>query len=119
MADEFCFSLLQLNAVQILQAAGFEAGHNKAVHALTNIFEQYFELLSTTVSAYSHLSGRTAGNIYDCMDTLEELAIDLPTLQSWLTEEAKALTPTWTEQGDPSRTLKGILMPVVSWYHNH
>lgn len=117
MADEFCFSLLQLNALQILQAAGFEAGHSKAVHALTNIFEQYFELLSTTVSAYSHLSGRTAGNIYDCMNTLDELAIDLPTFQSWLTDEAKALTPTWTEQGDPSRTLKGIFSVIAFLNH--
>lgn len=107
MADEFCFSLLQSTTLQILQAAGFNAGHSKAAQVLTDVFKKYIELLSTTASAYSNLSGRTAGNILDCMDTLEELAIDIPTFKSWLADEARLLSPSWTDQGDPSRILNG------------
>jgi hypothetical protein len=113
MADEFCFSLLHTSTLQILQAAGFETGQAHSTHVLTNVFEQYIKLLSTTASAYSRLSTRTTGTIYDVLDTFEELAIDLSTFKTWLDEEVKSLSPSWTEQGDPSRILEGKKMNCV------
>lgn len=107
MADDFCFSLLNATTLQLLQAAGFDAGHTNAIKVLTNLFEEYIELLSSTASAYSHLSSRSTGNIFDILDTLKEFNIDLRNLNYWLNSEANALSPIWTEQGDPSRTLKG------------
>lgn len=114
MADEFCFALLKTSTLQILQAAGFESGNGHATHVLTNVFEQYLELLSTTASAYSQLSSRSTGTIYDILDTYEALEIDLPNLKNWLEQEAKSLSPSWTEQGDPSRILKGEYTACVS-----
>jgi hypothetical protein len=107
MVNNFCSALLQTSTVQLLQAAGFESSQSSATHVLTNVFEDYICLLASTVSAYSHLSGRTTGNVWDVIDGFEELAIDLDDLKNWLSSESKSLTPSWTEQGDPSRILEG------------
>jgi hypothetical protein len=107
MVNNFCSTLLQTSTVQLLQAAGFESSQSSATHVLTNVFEDYICLLASTVSAYSHLSGRTTGNVWDVIDGFEELAIDLNDLKNWLSSESKSLTPSWTEQGDPSRILEG------------
>ncbi|KAI8877601.1 hypothetical protein K501DRAFT_337296 [Backusella circina FSU 941] len=109
MANNFCSALLETSTIQLLQAAGFESSQSSATHVLTNVFEDYICLLASTVSAYSRLSGRTAGNVWDVMDGFEELAIDLDDLKNWLSTESKSLTPSWTEQGDPSRILEGII----------
>ncbi|KAI8997283.1 hypothetical protein BDB01DRAFT_901700 [Pilobolus umbonatus] len=109
MADEFCFSLLNTSTIQLLQAVGFESSQTNATHVLTDIFEHYIQLLASSVSAYSRLSGRTYGNIGDVINAFNELSVNTAQLKEWISDETRFLSPCWTEQGDPSRILEGII----------
>lgn len=107
MTDNFCFALLRITALQVLQSAGFESAHIDPTNILTDLLRNYVELLGATTSAYARLGGRATGNIWDVINGLEELGVDLNSLKEWLDEEGKALTPSWSEQSDPGRTLEG------------
>ncbi|KAG2222127.1 hypothetical protein INT45_007563 [Circinella minor] len=106
MTDKFCYALLKTTALQILQSAGFDAAHTDPTNSLTEVMSQYLQLLATTTSSYAELAGRSNGNIWDVVDGLNELGITPESLKEWLDLEGKALTPTWTAQSDPGRTLE-------------
>lgn len=107
MTDNVCYSILKTASQQIIQSAGFDAASNQAIDAFTDVFCNYIQLLGSTVSAYAHLNGRTMGNARDLMEALPEVSIDHDTLKSWLEEDGKALTPSWSAQSDPGRLLQG------------
>ncbi|KAI8987565.1 hypothetical protein BDF20DRAFT_850926 [Mycotypha africana] len=109
MAEKFCYSLLQMTTLQLLQAAGFDSGNTSSVQTLTNIFERYLELLSSTALAYAQHNGKSSTSIYDLLEAFGELGIDIPSLTDWINEETRSLAPSWTEQADPSRTLKDTI----------
>lgn len=107
MPDQYVFELLRTMALQILQSAGFDSAHTDPTHVLTDIMGKYIEMLAATASAYAQLAGRAHPNPFDVMDSLHEVDIDLDTLREWLDDEGKALTPAWTAQSDPGRTIEG------------
>ncbi|KAI7856139.1 hypothetical protein BDC45DRAFT_567638 [Circinella umbellata] len=109
MTDKFCYALLKTTALQILQSAGFDAAHTDPTNSLTEVMSQYLQLLATTTSSYAELAGRSNGNIWDVVDGLNELGITPESLKEWLDLEGKTLTPTWTAQSDPGRTLEGAV----------
>ena len=109
MTDKFCYALLRTTALQILQSAGFDAAHTDPTNSLTEVMSQYLQLLATTTSSYAELAGRSNGNIWDVVDGLNELGITPESLKEWLDLEGKTLSPTWTAQSDPGRTLEGMV----------
>ncbi|KAI9314189.1 hypothetical protein BX666DRAFT_1971270 [Dichotomocladium elegans] len=109
MTDKFCFALLRTTALQIIQSAGFDSAHIDPTNILTDIMGQYLQLLASTTSAYAKLAGRATGNAWDVMDGLEEIGVSVDALREWLEEEGKALTPSWSEQSDPGRTIDGVV----------
>ncbi|KAL0076258.1 hypothetical protein J3Q64DRAFT_1825732 [Phycomyces blakesleeanus] len=109
MTDKFCFALLRITTLQILQSAGYESVHIDPTDILTDVFGQYIQMLGATTNAYAQLAGRTTGTLQDVVDGLEDLAVDTNTLRDWLEEEGKALTPTWSASSDPGRFLQGVV----------
>ncbi|KAI9010413.1 Bromodomain associated-domain-containing protein [Phycomyces nitens] len=107
MTDKFCFALLRITTLQILQSAGYESVHVDPTDILTDVFGQYIQMLGATTNAYAQLAGRTTGTLQDVVDGLEDLAVDTNTLRDWLEEEGKALTPSWSASSDPGRFLQG------------
>lgn len=110
MTDRFCSALLRTTVLQILQAAGFESSHMEPANVLTEIMWEYLQMLGSTTSAYAEFAGRSTGNLNDVVDALESLGIEPETMKEWLEDEGKALTPSWSEQSDPGRTLEGTVL---------
>ncbi|KAL9558895.1 hypothetical protein MBANPS3_000672 [Mucor bainieri] len=109
MTDNVCHSILKTATQQIIQSAGFEAANNHPINTLTDIFGQYIELLGSTVSSYANLNGRTLGTPRDLVEALEDVSLDPKSLKSWLEDEGKALSPSWSAQSDPGRLLQGVV----------
>lgn len=108
MTDNICYSILKTATQQIIQSAGFEGANNHSIDTLTDVFGRYIELLGSTVSAYANLNGRTTGTAIDLMEAMAEVNIESSQLKTWLEDEGKLLTPSWSEQSDPSRLIQGI-----------
>ncbi|ORX50220.1 hypothetical protein DM01DRAFT_1264939, partial [Hesseltinella vesiculosa] len=82
--EDFCFALLRTSSLQILKAAGFEGVESGSANALTDVFGKYIQLLASTSSEYARLAGRSHANALDVVDGLNELSIDLKSLEDWL-----------------------------------
>jgi histone H3/H4 len=108
MTDNICFSILKTATQQIIQSAGFEGANNHSIDTLTDIFEKYIEVLGSTVSAYANLNGRTTGSAIDLMFAMKEVNVDPSKLKTWLEDEGKNLTPSWSAQSDPGRLIQGM-----------
>jgi hypothetical protein len=107
MTHNVCYSILKTATQQIIQSAGFEAAGSQSIDTLADVFGNYIQLLGSTVTAYAQLNGRTMGTARDLMETLDEVSIDPDMLKSWLDQDGKALTPSWSAQSDPGRLLQG------------
>ncbi|KAL1916942.1 uncharacterized protein VTP21DRAFT_5139 [Calcarisporiella thermophila] len=112
MSNAFCFSILRIVTIHVLQSAGFDSTTGSAANALTDVFARYLSLISQSASQYANLAGRDKPNALDVSYAFADLGIDLLELQSWALEGDGAALITenlFQSDEDPGQLLKGVL----------
>ncbi|URE35559.1 bromodomain associated family protein [Musa troglodytarum] len=72
--DEFGRAVVKIAVAQICETVGFQGSHYSAVDALTEVTVRYICDLGKSASFYAHLAGRTSCNVFDIIQSLEDLS---------------------------------------------
>ncbi|KAJ3054946.1 hypothetical protein HK097_000303 [Rhizophlyctis rosea] len=76
MSAPFASELSRIAIAQLLGQSGFGRAPGSVCAVLADLLSRYLELLSTRAKAFSELQGRTAGNLDDVAQCLDELGVD-------------------------------------------
>ncbi|RZR89489.1 hypothetical protein BHM03_00017220 [Ensete ventricosum] len=72
--DEFGRAVVKIAVAQICETVGFQGSHYSAIDALTEVTIRYIRDLGKSASFYAHLAGRTSCNVFDIIQSLEDLS---------------------------------------------